>query len=397
MDAEEPVLGLRARRAVPLIAAALTVAVVAGLLYLHATTPQSPRIVQGRATIVPPSLSRVYGAAFDFVSPADGWAVVRQQQGGNPQAWLNRTADGGRHWARVFRVNSAELAPLFIHFFDTRNGMFYNGRLYRTSDGGAHWTVISLPDATPNFTFASTTRGWALDSEFDPAQASTLYATDDGGLTWRRLAATFPGGTIFAPGKGGLAGFDFRANGEGWVGAAASKPIVYATFDGGTTWRAVEIPASPETVPSPAPSGKPYQPPAYNSVVYVLPGQGVLVLLTTYLGIVEAFTSFDGGRTWDSITFPPGPFSFGDISFVDRTHWWVSRANLLRKTSDGGLTWQTVVTVDPDVSGDWGMQTDHVIDARHAWTLMIGRTGTALAMTSDGGVHWRPANVPLPG
>ncbi len=386
-------LDARARRAIPLIAAALAVIVVAGLLYLRANVPTSSA-VHGAPSV--PIVSGQYSVGYDFISPSLGWAVVMQRQN-SPTFWVYETTDGARSWAKRFTGHVAQGEPATVHFFDRDHGIFYAGVLYRTSDGGAHWSAISLPEGTPSFVFASATRGWAVAFEPDPASTAHLYSTVDGGLFWNRLE---PGSYPWA--EGGTPNLDFRADGEGWTGADGAGPTVYSTRDGGASWRAIALPvAQPSGVTPTPPSGKGF-PLGYHTSVVLLPGNGVIAQVADYSGAVGgAFTSFDHGQSWRLIPPPPAPAELADLSFVDSRHWWASRWDILFKTSDAGQTWTPVHTVPPDIPGDWTFGPAHVIDSGHAWLQMTSanrRNGASgLEMTSDGGVHWVAANVPEPG
>ncbi len=382
VDSEDPILGARARRAVPLIAAALAVIVVASLLYLRATAPQPPHILQGRSAPAPPHLDSQYHVEYDFTSPDVGWAdVVRYAAA--PRFWIFRTADGARHWRSVFAGDVLEGAFISIHFFDGDHGIVVADRVYSTGDGGATWTVISIPDQTPDFTFATDKAGWALD-------AGSVYATADGGLTWR-YRATLPVAATFG-GKGGLASLEFRADGEGWMGSQADRPTVYATSDGGTSWRSVALPGLPN--PS-VPAGKPY---FFTTWVKLLPGGGVAAFAIDDFGQQATFRSYDGGSTWKPIRLPDRAEQIGFFSFVDRDNWFVSLAGLLYRTADGGVTWRSVVSNMPDSLADWSVGITVMIDTRHGWAPITspGFASTGLAVTSDGGANWAPAGVPQP-
>jgi photosystem II stability/assembly factor-like uncharacterized protein len=73
------------------------------------------------------------------------------------------------------------------------------------------------------------------------------------------------------------------------------------------------------------------------------------------------------------------------------------RFGALFKSSDAGMSWKQV-SIQLD---DWDYR-PQVIDAKHAWAQMMGVgpgaafPGTGLAMTADGGVHWKPVHVPVP-
>ena len=387
MDEELP-SDPRARRAIPLIAAALAVMIVLSLVYLRPASRSSGAVL--RVPTVS-SLDQRFWPTYDFVTPSLGWALVIVT--GTSTALVYRTTDGAKSWHRQFSVTAPNLGGLAIHFFDKDHGIFYAGRLFRTSDGGAHWNVISLPDGTPSFSFASSTSGWAVDLA---VPSRTVYATRDGGLTWNAVG-TAPGLGFGA--KGGSGFTDFRSDGEGWLGANAAEPTVYATFDGGASWRAIALPVPHVPVTNPIP-GKPYLA-DYTTFARLLPGGGVAVEIDAPAG-ASAFISSDRGLSWEQIPLPPTPQTFGDVSFVDARHWWASRWSLLYKTSDAGRTWHSVHTVVPDYLGDWQFDPAHVIDAGHAWLTMRspasgrGPTVTGLSMSADGGASWNPVNVPQP-
>ena len=379
----------RARRAIPLIAAALAVIVVAGLLYLRAGAP-TPSVLHAAPPV--PILSGQYSVDYDFISPSLGWSVVVQRQG-TPTFWVFATRDGARTWQKRFTGGLAQSEPATIHFFDRDHGILYAGVMYRTTDSGAHWSVISLPEGTPNFVFASATHGWAVVSEPDQQATTHLYSTVDGGLFWHRVDSSPPPGALW--GRALPMTLGFRSDGEGWTGSEESSPTVSTTRDGGTTWRTIALPPI-TTRPI---GGKGFL--AYNTSVVLMPGNGVIALVSDGFGDEWMFTSFDRGQSWRLISPPPSPAQLSDLSFVDSRHWWASRWGALFKTSDAGQTWIPVATVVPDISGDWTFAPAQVIDAKHAWLVMSSanrRSGaTGLMMTSDGGVNWTAANVPKPG
>ncbi len=390
---EEPLLEARARRAIPLIAAALAVIAVAGLLYMRAGIPTSTAVTRGAPRV--PQLAGRYSVSYDFISPTAGWSLVVQQSF-VPTFWIFQTVDGARHWQKQFE-GIPQGSPQFIRFFDRQHGFAHAGDLYRTQDGGAHWQKISVPEGTPNVVFASATHGWAVAVGPDQASTAHLYSTLDGGLFWKLLEpASYPSA------MGSSVNPDFRTDGEGWTGADGSSPTVYSTRDGGSTWHAIALPIGWPSGVTPTPPGGKGFPVGYHTSVVLLPGNGVIAQVADYSGAVgRTFTSFDRGQSWRLIVPPPAPTQLSDLSFVDSRHWWASRWDVLFKTSDAGQTWTSVHTVTPDLPGDWTFEAAHVIDAAHAWLRMTSanrRNGaTGLEMTSDGGVHWFAANVPEPG
>src|SRR5437868_2879456 len=311
---EEPALTKPARRAIGLMAGALAVVIVASLLYLRPGLPATTASPSPTAAAAP-RLSGPYSATFDFLDPARGWALVLDYSVAS-RFWIFATTDGAAHWRRLFAAPAIG-GNIYLHFFDPDHGLAYAGELYRTVDAGVHWTVVSSPPGGPYFTFASPARGWSLPSE--GPLPPLLYATADGGMTWSAVSAALPRSFVIDP-AGDSPAFGFRDTGEGWLGAALPDPTAYLTLDGGSRWRAIALPLS---TPGYA---------IYTSSVKVLPGSGVLALVTAEAGFAAAYYSDDRGRTWQQVVAPPQPDLLAGVSFLDAAHWWVSRNGVLFKT-----------------------------------------------------------------
>jgi photosystem II stability/assembly factor-like uncharacterized protein len=369
----------RARRAVPIIAAAVLTILVAAAVYLRpALSVAAPQASSNQAA-TPWTLDPAYQVAYDFVTPAAGWAVVARGDTNHLDYWIFATSDGTRHWKMQKAATTDALeASVDLRFFDLEHGYAVIGRQVdlATADGGMHWTRLRFPVANDlEVTFSDPKHGWFVggDAPFDAKGGPfPFYSTSDGGSTWTRLPLP-PGG-----------GFAFRAATEGWAAVATEAGgTVFSTSNGGLTW-----------IPHPLPqAGTPNENGLVEATdVRLLPGRGVMATTGQF-----AFTSQDGGADWRPVVAPPGA-RFSDMAFQDATHWWAMPSGNLFKTSDGGQTW-THVSLQFD---DWQYRVG-VVDARHAWARLDQSTGsqdplrgTALALTSDGGVHWSYANVPRP-
>ena len=361
MDAPPP--SNRSRRALPLIAAALTAIVVAGLLYLRPSLPTAP-VRSPQPSPQPSILEQRYQAKYNFVTPLLGWALVYDLISGRD--WVYNTTDGARHWDLQKSDPQAVNGDFRIRFFNSHEGFFslVGGGTFRTSDGGRHWSAVSRPTSDlAEVWFLDSTHGWFhSDSAFE--------STSDGGATWHALPPPPLAGPLL----------EFADARNGWLAsvADASPAVVYSTNDGGASW-------TPHALPGEA-GGKPFRP---ADGLSALPGGGVLVDLLDE----TAFTSFDGGATWSKLAPPPPGNSYQDISIQDATHWWAMRLGDLFKTGDAGQSWQHVA-----IQLDGWLYLPGILDARHAWARLESAgpptSGSALAMTSDGGVHWTYVSVP---
>jgi len=162
--------------------------------------------------------------------------------------------------------------------------------------------------------------------------------------------------------------------------------MVYLTTDAGASWQAISLPVPNNSYA------------VYTTAVRLVPGAGVLVVVSANYGPQAVVVSADHGRSWRQVDLRPFPALLADASFVDATHWWASRLGVLYKTDDAGRTWKSISMIG--VPEYWNDEPVHVIDARNAWLRMTSAarsSDSALATTSDGGVHWTPVNVPRPG
>jgi len=136
---------------------------------------------------------------------------------------------------------------------------------------------------------------------------------------------------------------------------------------------------------------------SFITSVDLLPQVGVIAFFDHYYGQGVAYSTFDGGSTWRWLAPPPGETTYSDFVYQDAFHWWAMRFGTLWKTSDAGQSWKQV----SQQTDDWDYR-PQVVDAKHAWALLVGSPGnqvpgTGLAMTSDGGLHWRQVDAPQPG
>ena len=128
------------------------------------------------------------------------------------------------------------------------------------------------------------------------------------------------------------------------------------------------------------------------------------------------YKSIDGGRTWNNVGLKTSEH-IGRIAIDPRDSnvvyvaaqgplWAPGGERGLYKTSDGGKTWNAVLTIDENTG-----VTDVVIDQknpdtilaasyqrrRHVYTLINGGPGSAIHRSTDGGKTWKKISAGLPG
>ena len=246
----------RARRALVLIAAAVLVTTWASVAYLRPSLLQLPAPPKA---VGPALLSTEYPAAYTFLTPSLGWALVAETTSSTPRFSVFKTTDSARHWKRLLVKNQISpdqgMSPasvrtsLLIRFFDASHGVIalgYPTEIYRTSDGGTHWALVKTPNYFDSSFVPATdaVHGWLLGWSESPDQPGpNLLSTSDGGDTWTALPQTLPWAN-FLPPEFRHGNLSFRNPREGWVGAKAAEPTVYASADGGASWQPHAIPGN---------------------------------------------------------------------------------------------------------------------------------------------------------
>jgi photosystem II stability/assembly factor-like uncharacterized protein len=237
----------------------------------------------------------IFPRCVGFASAAKGWAGNLNVTAGTirPNSSLFETADGGRTWSNIStRITGAPVVglcglrvpdpsvvvavgrwcgpPVFVRstdggrsftsssvaslatglvdlfFFNARDGFAVGGLgvgtseaeqrasrtvILATNDGGATWqmryTSLGTGQWAWKIQFVTDRVGYVTTE--GPSPDGFVLKTTDGGLTWQRM--------LVAPGLG-LQAVGFVSPDRGWVG---SFPTLYATDDGGASWRALQF------------------------------------------------------------------------------------------------------------------------------------------------------------
>jgi hypothetical protein len=399
----------RTRRGVAWLAVAGLAVAVVGVLYLRPSlTLLAPAGGPVAARAPAPDRPAVFNVAF---GDSAHWAVglLRHPTGNSVVPEMALTSDGGRSWnvpagsrGSFGVVALQDGRPLLERFGGP------GGQPSVSEDLGLTWRALRLPTPLLGFfslpTFLDARRGWWLiGTAADPPRAVSVWRTDDGGGTWRRLAGT----GIPDSGPWALQFLDDR-RGLLTVVGADQPPSLLLTEDGGGTWRPVL------TLSCPRPDAR-----SLGTVALLRHGSRVLAWVPALAGdqfnrqdqVVLAgpdahydvhpflFASDDGGRTWGSPL--PGPsiavrsvsppvIDGGRLLLLDGRRLWTS--------DDDGVTWTARVIQAPA-----GLVPLQLFAAGGRTLLTIAQPATAptdyrfasaLLRSTDGGAHWD--EVPLP-
>ncbi len=320
---------------------------------------------------------------------AEGWATTTRG--------LSATRDGGASWSAVSPPGVAPEQIRGVHFAGasgwvvaTTGGTKRPLALYRTANRGGTWTTspLAVPSdvdvAAPADVEPVDDTHLFIGLRLEPGRWSLsrglLLRTSDGGTTWAKT--TLPAG-------GDLS---FPTARDGWLAGGIARERLYASRDGGKTWKQV--------VPKPAITGA-------ASTAYALPTftsetEGVLpVSLAAGARSTLAFkATSDGGRSWQ----PAALLKVGKslrvatsvpTAIVDATLWLAAVNGKLVAFTDGGLTRTTVGPLPGAVSAL------RFASSSVGWAEVPGTCAATAAAcplklfaTADGGVTWTRLRPP---
>jgi photosystem II stability/assembly factor-like uncharacterized protein len=285
---------------------------------------------------------------------------------GNGSGKVFRTEDGGATWKVVMDKPGTFVRA--VGFLDPKRGFagnigpdYFPGvtdaeLLYRTDDGGATWTPVKLPDldGARGVCAIDILHVDAIDSGRHATKEivhvggrvggpASLYRSDDGGTSWRRLALPKEVAMILDVHFTDLStGFVFAGTD---TDVAVSNGIIAKTQDSGRTWKIVYRSTRPTELMWKAAF-------ASRTVGYAsLQNYSVDVAQDPAAKVTPVTKRFvvktdDGGDTWRELPLVDDASvkEFG-VGFVDEVHGWVGAVPHGFETRDGGATWSAVETM----------------------------------------------------
>jgi photosystem II stability/assembly factor-like uncharacterized protein len=332
-----------------------------------------------------------------FVDPNVGWGVGRE-------GLVMKTTDGGLNWSIQATNTTRDLTAIAALSADTAFIVGTGGTMLATDDGGQSWRTMPAGVAedlahvqfvdrstlwsagrrgTLRFsvnagatweTTADGTSDWdatvPLTNAVDIArvrflnrldgcvlttaqEATTLYCTGDGGVTWRQRGQPFPGVA-----RDIAFGRDLQT-----AVAAGDRGLMLRTTDGGATWQRLNIPTAANLTSVTF---------SDDETAHAV-GDGGVVL-----------KSVSGGRSWAVLPPPrPSTLRLTHITFVNPTVGYsVGAAGTLLKTVDAGASWQPLSLGSRGTLRSVSFLTDEI-------GVAVGERGT-IVKTADRGDTWRP-------
>lgn len=224
---------------------------------------------------------------------------------------------------------------------------------------GPGWSAAPLGHSElTGASFIDAQRGWACSRGIpvDQAGEDGVWATTDGGASWRLLAKEKLSSLCFVNGSGGWA-----------VGVPGIHDGLFRTADGGTTWERVLLKDEPESL---------------HQVRFVDERHGFIA--AGQYGAAHGgwvYTTTDGGRTWEPYRLCEVPLK--TVFFIDAKEGWAAGDEDVFHTLDGGLTWTQQLHRG---NGELAAGDIWFSDSQHGW--IASEIDGSLWRTQDGGVTW---------
>jgi photosystem II stability/assembly factor-like uncharacterized protein len=353
-----------------------------------------PSRTREKQQIVRVAVRHTIGAAGLFAA-GTGWAM-----NGLALYW---TQDDGAHWRVITPPDVLHLGDpiariVDLDFVDHEHGWLTaeiraadgsrQMAVERTTNGGRTWQSATVPAV--HLSLLGARQGFALTG-IQPRPR--LYATHDGGASWKLVAtAPFTGRFVFLNPRDGWAVSDpSRMTGPSY-NLPVGGGVLYRTTDGGRQWQRVQLPAASGFAGESMTVGIPRFFGSRDGVVPVrfrdrLTGsQHVVVYVTN-----------NGGDSWSGRPAPSDAdlrrYTWGfpeavPFSAANATDWVLFVGPRLYATADAGRSWSTVhPAYAPNAPRVWDVD---FASRTSGWAIFAAGQGSVLVRTRNGGKDWSP-------
>ncbi len=196
-----------------------------------------------------------------WISPKVGWLLGSASCDQGTCTSVIGTTDGGKSWNPLGQIDAPlgfddKTGVTDLRFADAMHGWAFMPSLWATNDGGVTWAKKSLPGGghLEEGLSADSTAAYAIVSpctlnQGDCTDPSALWKTKPGSGTWRKVSSvTLPAFTSFGTASvaqfGSVAYVAVPAFLDSPAGSPAAADVLYATTDG-KTWSTRPDPCDP--------------------------------------------------------------------------------------------------------------------------------------------------------
>lgn len=312
--------------------------------------------------------------SFDHVQMlSQCWWII----GDTANLW--KTTNCGKSWELIYRVSRVSGKTLYIggvSFKNETQGILINGNsVYSTTDGGKNWAKISdINFTSKNCYFVNARQGWSIgtamnsnvNSTISVNQSDSIFATNDGGLTWVEQASNHLVERL-ENSNWTLNDIFFLDSQNGWVSGAG---VILWTQNGGTQWHYGNVPN--------------YD---YRKVKFLNKHFGWAKEHENKIGL---FTTTDGGKNWQRVNSIPGYGARSSyVEFLSPNHG-LSACLKTYETLDGGYYWKAINL--PDIKD---VETIYLGKTNNNILVILGRKNNNLItiVSTDNGTSWNIANL----
>lgn len=280
---------------------------------------------------------------------------------GKDTSYFFKTIDGGETWEKT--ENYFKFPIKYFKMFNQNEGVVVatNGAVWESIDGGNNWNISGMmPSAYKSVSFKDRHTSVNCDTY-------NIFKTIDGGKNWQiKLNSSYyihqvsfvDDNTVFAVCSRGLV-FKSTDQGESWScvkdtnfnhwyysmkfidknnGFVAGNPgVILRTTNGGNTWDTLQNEIYFHS----------------KAITFIDEKTGFMTgdyHQSTYFYFISKTT--DAGLTWQTI-FAENNFYFPlEITFVDKAHGWINAdKGLILRTTDGGKNWlKNIINAKSNVS-----------------------------------------------
>lgn len=299
-----------------------------------------------------------------FVNDTTGF-IFQNEGEPNYHGFIYKTTDAGLSWIQVYTSVSAYTCR--FAFYNDQQGMagcetwMYTSKILLTNDGGTTWSEVSPPPLPQLVT--NSICYYDHNKALTAGYYGKILRTQDGGIHWEPLHERIFSGHIYdAQFLDQNEGFALH---EVWEGGVSSSWL-QRTLDGGQTWSNIKMTGGYE-----------------GACWFVNHDTGFVVAQEMDLVL---FKTTNAGADWSEIStgYDFAPY---EMRFWDAGNGLITGENIIIKTSDGGITWETV-SPEP---GSWTEYND--IEYRSASEVFVVGTGdyplTSVFKSVDGGNSWQ--------
>ncbi|MFW9838472.1 MAG: hypothetical protein ACFFE7_13205 [Candidatus Thorarchaeota archaeon] len=296
--------------------------------------------------------------------------------------YIFRTHNLGQTWINMTPPPStSDINDIAIDYTDN-NTIYIPKRtygIYKSVDGGTSWTTLTNGIYNTNACLVVASPVEASETVYVAAVEGTgTFRTDDAGNSWSWL----DGGGITHPFADELR---FNPHNPDTIWQIADIGQIFISYDRGATWI------------------KKYHPQhgygfRYSSVQTIKAAPSDPDILYAVKSGWGPFRSGDGGRTWDFLAESEVDYSYTLAVHPTDPSTVYSGYNpkpfqdwaMVRKSTDGGLTWQTVLNVTAS-DGITSIAIDPA-DPNIVYAGSISETGGEIYKTFDAGLNWEKLN-----